>query len=439
VFAVRLRRLGARLGWLVGRVTLTVAVVGIGEDGLDGLRPDARRAVEQAEVLVGGERHQRLLSEHPAERIVFRRDVSQLAERVDRLLDMGRRVVVLASGDPVYFGIGPLLVERLGAQRVRVYSNVGAVQTAFARVGLAWQDARVLSAHGRPLEPVIASALSHARLAILTDTVHTPANVARALLAAGMEAGAETWCMERLGGPAERIQHGSLAESTTWTADPLNVLVIERDPARVRGRPLAIGLPETAYAHERGQITKAEVRALSLVRLAPRPGDIVWDIGAGSGSVSVEAAGLCAPSGVVYAVEKRAEQQACISLNIQRYGLANVELVTAEAPEALGDLPDPDAVFVGGSGGRLESILDTGLARLRAGGRVVLNLATLEGVQTVSTCFKARGLAFELIEVSIARGTPLGDGTRLAPLNPVFVVSFSDSDSDSDSDSESST
>jgi precorrin-6B C5,15-methyltransferase / cobalt-precorrin-6B C5,C15-methyltransferase len=401
----------------------TVAVVGIGEDGLDGLRSDARRAVEEAEVLVGGERHQRLLPEHRAQRVVFKRDAARLAEDVERLLDEGRRVVVLASGDPVYFGIGPLLTERLGAQRVRIYPNVGAVQLAFARLGLAWEDTAVLSAHGRPLEPVVQAALAGVKVAILTDALHTPAAIARALLEAGIEPVAETWCLERLGGPAERIQHGPLAECATWTADPLNVLVIVRDPACVRGRGLSIGLPEDGYVHERGQITKADVRVLSLVRLAPRPGDIVWDIGAGSGSVSIEAAGLCAPSGAVYAVERRAEQQACICENIRRRGVSNVELVAGEAPDALAGLPDSDAVFVGGSGGRLEPILETCLARLRPGGRLVLNMTTLEGVNVASTFFKGRGLPFELVQVSIAHGTSIGDGTRLAPLNPVFIVS----------------
>jgi precorrin-6Y C5,15-methyltransferase (decarboxylating) len=339
------------------------------------------------------------------------------------LLDGGRRVVVLASGDPVYFGIGPLLVDCLGAQRVRIYSNIGVVQMAFATLGLAWQDALVLSAHGRPIEPVVAAALTHARLAILTDAERTPAVIARALLEAGMEPAARTWCMERLGGPAERIQHGTLAACATWTADPLNVVVIERDPACVRGRPLSIGLPEDAFVHERGQITKADVRLLSLVRLAPRAGDVVWDVGAGSGSLSVEAAGLCAPSGKVYAIERLPEQQACIDANIRRHGPGNVHVVAGEAPSVLSDLPDPDAVFIGGSGGKLEPIVDTSLRRLLPSGRLVVTLATLESLHTVSTLLNARGLPFDLVQVSIARGVSIGDGTRLAPLNPVFIVS----------------
>jgi precorrin-6Y C5,15-methyltransferase (decarboxylating) len=246
--------------------------------------------------------------------------------------------------------------------------------------------------------------------------------IARALLEAGMEAQAQTWCLERLGGPAERIQHGTLRECATWTADPLNVLVIVRDPECVPTRALSIGLPEAAYAHLRGQITKADVRVLSLVRLAPAPGDVIWDIGAGSGAVSIEAAGLCAPSGRVFAVERQADQHACLRENIRSHRVLNVELVAGEAPRALAGLPAPDAVFVGGSGGQLEAIVGTSLARMHGGGRLVINLATLEGVHTAATVLNEHGLPFELIQVSIARGTTVGGGTRLAPLNPVFIV-----------------
>jgi len=404
-------------------VTFTVAVVGIGEDGVAGLRPDAREVVEAADVLVGGERHQRLVPTHPAERIVFKRDAARLASQVQAMAGAGRHVVVLASGDPMFFGIGPVLAYHLGAERVRIYPNVSAVQLAFARLGEAWQDAVVLSAHGRALEPVVEEALRHARLAILTDQAHTPAAIAWALVCRGMEPTARAWCMERLGGPSERIQRGTLADCADWTSDPLNLLVILRDPTHVRGRPLRLGLPDETYVHKRGQITKAEIRAISLARLAPRPGDIVWDIGAGSGSVGLEAAALCQPSGAVYAVERRPEQQACIRENVQRFGGTNLHLVDGEAPGVLVALPDPDAVFVGGTGGHLEPVLELSLLRLRPAGRLVLNLATLQSLHTVSAFLGNRGVPYDMAQISVARGVSLGEATRLAPLNPVFIVS----------------
>ena len=404
--------------------TSTVAVVGIGDDGLAGLRPEARAALEAAQVLVGGERHHALVPDHPAERIVFRQDAAGLADEVARLAETGCQVAVLASGDPQFFGVGPWLARRLGPDRVRIYPNLSSVQLAFARLGEAWQDATVLSAHGRPLAPVVEAVLGGrcTKLAVLTDTERTPAVVAAGLLAAGVEPEARAWVMERVGGPAERIRGGRLAEVPDWSCDPLSLLVVLRDPERVRGPAPRLGLPDEAFAHARGQITKAEVRSISLARLAPRAGDTVWDVGAGSGSVSIEAAAFCRP-GMVYAVERRAEQRACIAENVARFGASNVQLVAGEAPEALVDLPGPDAVFVGGSGGRLTAILASALERLRPGGRLVANLATLEAVHEATTCLRRAELACELVQVSVARGTAIGGGTRLAALNPVFVLS----------------
>ena len=165
-------------------------------------------------------------------------------------------------------------------------------------------------------------------------------------------------------------RRASLHEVVGWTSDPLSLLIVLRDPERVRGPRPRLGLPDHAYAQTRGQITKAEVRVLSIARLGLRSGDTVWDIGAGSGSVSLEAAGLCQP-GLIYAVERAAEQQACLARNVASFGVRNVRPVDGQAPAALGELPDPDAVFVGGSGGHLAAILDAAVQRLRSDGRVL--------------------------------------------------------------------
>jgi precorrin-6Y C5,15-methyltransferase (decarboxylating) len=399
-----------------------VAVVGIGEDGLSGLRAEARAVLDQADVLVGGARHHRLVGEHPAERVVFRSDAEGLAEKVAALAQSGRRVVVLASGDPLFFGIGPSLTRRLGRDQVQVFPSLGSVQLAFARLGEAWHDAAVLSAHGRPLQPVVDQAHAQAKLAILLDNVHTARAVAEGLLQAGVEADAEAWLMQRLGGPAEHIQHGTLSDVPGWAADPLGLLLIMRDPRAVRGPAPRLGLADDCYQHAHGQLTKAEVRAISLARLAPRAGDTVWDVGAGSGAVSIEAAWLCRP-GPVYAVERRAEQRACAAANIARFEAANVCLVDGEAPAALDHLPDPDAVFVGGSGGQIGAIVRTATQRLRPGGRLVANFATLDALHTATTCLDSLGLAWELAQISVARGSAVAGQTRLAALNPVFVVS----------------
>lgn len=382
----------------------------------------ARVAIAGAQLLVGGERHQAFFPDHPADRVMIRSDMDSLACQLARAADGGQRVVVLASGDPLFFGIGSSLARRLGPGRIRVIPSVSAVQLAFARIGEGWEDATVLSAHGRPLAPVVQQALGSARLAILGDDEHTPATMARALLDAGMEPGARAWVLERLGGPAERVRAGTLAEVPTWVAHPLSVLVVLRDPAVVRGVPPRLGLLDEVFSHQRGQITKAEVRAVSLARLAPRPGDLVWDVGAGSGSVSIEVADLCRP-GRVFAIERQPDQRTCITENIDRFGADNVVVVPGEAPTVLADLPNPDAVFVGGSGGQLREILALSLSRLMAGGRLVLNLATLESLSEATACLAEHGRAYDLTQISVARGVGIGTATRLAALNPVFVLS----------------
>lgn len=400
-----------------------VTVVGIGEDGPAGLRPEALRAVDEASVLVGGERHLGFFPAHGAERIVFRRDLAALVETLRGRLLEGARVAVLASGDPTFFGIAPHLVAAFGPGCVRILPSIGSVPLAFARLGLAWEDATVLSAHGRALAPLVRDALSARKLAILTDPGQGPREVAAALLAAGMEPEARAWVLERLGGPDERIWSGALADVARWDGASLNVLVILRAADRVRGPRHRLSLPDAAYHHRDGQITKSEVRIVSLARLAPRPGDVVWDIGAGSGAVALEAADLCAPTGVVLAVERSPEQVDLFRRNVARHGVENVRLVPGEAPAALAELPAPDAVFIGGSGGALESILACALARLRPGGRIVANCALLESALTSVRVLEEHGLTADITQLAVSRGGRLSGGTHLTALNPVLVVS----------------
>ena len=257
------------------------------------------------------------------------------------------------------FGIGPLLAERLGREHVEIIPSVSSVQLLFARLGEPWQHVRILSAHGRPIEPVIGPALSARYSAILTDDQHSPARIAGALLDAGME-DCRAVVGERLGGPAERIIDGTLASIVNQACDPLSVLALFRGQADVRVP--RIGLAEHLYQHRDGMITKSEIRAVSLGQLAIQPGDIVWDIGAGCGSVGLEAASLV-DSGFVYAIERDAQQVELIHHNLKTFP-SPLRIISGEAPEVLADLPSPHAVFIGGSGGNLEKIVDVALKRL---------------------------------------------------------------------------
>jgi precorrin-6Y C5,15-methyltransferase (decarboxylating) len=289
------------------------------------------------------------------------------------------------------------------------------VALAFARVGVEWDDAQVVSAHGRDPRPALAAVRRGGKVAVLTDGRTGPREVALAA-----PAGACIVVAERLGEPAERVVRGTPEQiaAGTWS-EPNVVLVLDgqppADPPWQVGRTTGTGgwaLPESAFEHRDGMVTKAEVRALALARLAPAPGTLIWDVGAGSGSVAVECSRLGA---AVFAVESSAEDCGRIAANARTHQ-APVEVVHGRAPEALAGLPDPDAVFVGGGG---SDVVRAVAARRPA--RVVVALAQLERV--APTVEALSGYATESVLLQAARLQPLGGGTRLVPANPVFVVS----------------
>jgi precorrin-6Y C5,15-methyltransferase (decarboxylating) len=412
-----------------------VLVVGVGDDGPAGLPPVTLARIERAELLVGGRRHLELFEGTSGERLTIADGLDEVIRRIDEA-SANRRVVVLASGDPCYFGIGPALADRLGRERVEVVPHVSSVALAFARLGLSWQDARVVSAHGRPLEDAVRAAGGATKLAVLTDDTHTPGVVAEALLAAGVD-DVEAWVFEHLGGEREREFQMTLGGLSRERFAALNVLVVPelrwtaadvRDDGAVAADEsiqTGFGLPESAYAHTAGLITKPEIRAVSLSKLRLPAGGVLWDVGSGSGSLSIEAAGL-ATGLTVYAVERSPRQAAMLRANVCRLAdQSRVQVVEGEAPAALAGLPDPDAVFVGGSGGRLTELLETSAARLSGrGGRIVLNLVLLDRVAEALAWARARSVSAEVVQVGVARGVETGGAVRLQAENPVTIVTL---------------
>jgi precorrin-6Y C5,15-methyltransferase (decarboxylating) len=400
----------------VNRTDGTVTVVGITDAGKVSLLPDTLRTVDGAELLCGGRRHLAFFPDFRGERLIITGDLDRL---VERLRGHAGAAVVLASGDPCCHGIGPMLVQALGAERVRLVPNLSVVQLAFARLGVSWQHAAILSAHGRPVEGILPSALYSRVSVIFTDAQNTPSVVARTLLAAG----SGDWdvdVFEHLGGATERHTRTTLGALGGQVFDPLNLLVV-RQTGPLRSWP--IGLGEDWYSHERGMITKSEVRAVSLAKLRLGPESVLWDVGAGCGSVSVEASALL-PGGRVYAVERDQRQIEHLVENRRSHGAGNLVIVPGEAPAVLHTLPDPDAVFVGGSGGQIDAIFEVATARVRPGGRVVFNLATLDHLHRVSRLAAACHLTPDVTQVSISRGVDVAGLTRLDALNPVFVFSI---------------
>ncbi|MEU4804761.1 precorrin-6y C5,15-methyltransferase (decarboxylating) subunit CbiE [Actinosynnema sp. NPDC023587] len=385
-----------------------ITVVGIGADGWEGLPPASRRAITSAEVLLGSSRQLDLVPAGPpgadaapvtAERVAW---PAPLLPALPGLLEdhRDRRVCVLASGDPMFHGIGTTLVRLLGADAVRVLPHPSSVSLACARLGWALDSVAVVSLVGRPVDLLVPHLHPGRRVLVLGgDPVEVSALVGDARVTV----------LEQLGGPAERVHHDLTA------ADPLNVLAIE---CAGGGFALVPGLPDDAYEHD-GQLTKREVRAVVLALLAPRPGELLWDVGAGSGSIAVEWS-RTHPACRAVAVERDPVRAARITRNAAALGVPGVRVVVGESPAAL-DLPPPNAVFVGG-GLTAPGVVERCLAALRPGGRLVANAVTLESEVVLARCHATLGGA--LTRLAVGRDTPVGGFTGWRPQMPVTVWSM---------------
>jgi precorrin-6Y C5,15-methyltransferase (decarboxylating) len=400
-----------------------VVVVGIGDDGCASLTSRGASAVASATVLVGGERHLGFFPQFSGEKVVLKGGLDAALARVATLAEE-HTVCVLASGDPLFFGVGARVAERVGADHVEFVPAPSSVQWAFARTGIAWDDAEIVSVHGRSAEGLVTRLRRASKVAILTDPESAPPRLAARMIEHG-ETGWDAWACERLGGPGERVRRFALAElAEAHDVDPLNVLLLRRTDPAWRPPPAIPYLHEDAFAKRMpklGLITKREVRLLSLAALRLRPDAIVWDIGAGSGSVSVEAA-MLAPRGRVFAVEVDPEGAAICRENVRAHGVDNVRVIEGRAPEALAGLDAPDAVFVGGSKGSMAPIVDAAMEALRPSGRLVVNAITLENVAEAYAALRARGVDPEITLVQIARGVPLARYQRYESLNPIHIL-----------------
>ena len=397
-----------------------VAVIGL--HGGHPYGPAAAGVLEGATVVVGSARHLEATAARRAPgaaTVPLAGPLDAVIDRIDGAAGAGEAVCVLASGDPGFFGIVRALGARLGPDRLVVHPAPSSVALAFARIGLPWDDATVVSAHGRPLaDAVRAIAASGApSVAVLTAPAAPPEAVGRALIEAGQHAG-EVTVASHLGDPREQVRTTDLDGLAAGSWDPMSVVVLRsrrRDgPGGVPGpaASLAWGLPQGSFEHRDGMITKAEVRAVALGKLALPAAGVLWDVGAGSGSVAVECARL-APGVRVLAVERDPEQADRVRANAAAHR-ARIEVVEGAAPPVLGPLPDPDRVFVGGGG---LDVLDECLRRLRPGGTVV---ATYALIDRAAAAGERLG---HLVQLSVSRAVPTGRlGLRLRAENPVFVA-----------------
>jgi precorrin-6Y C5,15-methyltransferase (decarboxylating) len=394
-----------------------IQVVGVGMSRAD-VSAAQLSVIQGADTLVGGRRLLEWFPEARGERMVIGRDLEALTAGIARRLPAGQ-VVVLASGDPLCHGIGSLLMERFGQAQVKVWPNVSCLATAFARIGAAWHDARLVSLHGRAaLDDLHAALRQQAWVAVLTDPRHTPAWIASHLL----ERGAAAWrlcVLEHLGSPQERIRWLELPDAAAGVFRDPNIVVLQRMGAAAAPR---LGLPDECLAHEAGLITKAELRAVAIAKLALRPHHCLWDLGAGSGALSIEAAAIVT-HGALLAIERRAERCAQIRENRRRFGVVNLDVIQAELPRGLTGLPAPDRVFIGGGGGKLGSIFAAAARALKPDGRIVAHCVLLESLEACRQALDALAWSGEVLQLQVNRSKPMPWGRRLAADNPIWVVS----------------
>ncbi|OHB67264.1 MAG: precorrin-6Y C5,15-methyltransferase [Planctomycetes bacterium RBG_13_63_9] len=403
-----------------------VYIIGIGENGLDGLTTAARRLIEGAELLIGEGHTLALVPELGAERLVVGTSFDEALERIDA--SPAKRVVVLATGDPLFYGVARYLCDKLGKQRFEVVPHVSSMQLAFARVKESWEEAFLtnLATHG--LESVLEQIRTAEKVGLFTSEACPPSTVARSLLQCQIDYFTAYVC-ENLNAPDERVTQGELSEIAEQEFAALNVMILVRKPnvpdrpAEAIGRRL-FGNPEAAFHQSKPKwelVTPAEIRSIALAELDLGPASVVWDIGAGSGSVSIEAAQI-AHDGRVFAIEQSVEDHQLIMDNARRFGVTNVVPVLGRAPEVFVDLAEPDAVFVDGSGRDIGNLVDAAYQRLRGGGRLVAAMASIDNVAETHRLLRGYSADAKVWMVHVARGTYQMERVRFDSLNPTFLV-----------------
>lgn len=390
-----------------------LSIVGIGEDGIEGLSPVARGLIADAEIVFGGKRHLELAGALIRGAVrpwpsPFERAVSEVVEQ------RGRSVCVLATGDPFFYGVGPLLSRHVDPDETLVVPGPSSFSLAAARLGWPLPETTLLSLHGRPLDLIRPHLHPGSRILALTSDGAGPRALAALLAESGFGASRVT-VLEALGGPRERIRATRATDFSLADVDALNVVALEVEAAagaRILSR--ASGLSDALFEHD-GQITKREIRAVTLSSLAPRRNEVLWDIGAGSGSVAIEWL-LADPSLRAVAIETKADRAARIRRNAAAFGVPGLEVVEGTAPDALAGLSPPQAIFIGGGAGH-PGLLDAVIAALRPSGRLVMNAVTLETEGLLLARHAAQG--GELIRIALSRAEAVGGKTGWRPVLPV--------------------
>ncbi|MEA1951186.1 MAG: precorrin-6y C5,15-methyltransferase (decarboxylating) subunit CbiE [Planctomycetota bacterium] len=405
-----------------------IYIVGIGENGLDGLGAAGRKIVQGAELMIGDEYTLALVPENGSRRVVVGTNFDEAVAQVEAAKE--QKIVVLAGGDPLFYGVARYLCDKLGKDRFEVVPHVSTMQLAFARVKESWEEAFLTNLAGHSLDSVLETVRGAEKVGLFTSDACGPSCVAQSLLDAKIDYFTGYVC-ENLGSPDERVTRGELHELAGGEFGRLNVMILVRKP-HVPDRPSEsigrrlFGNRDEAFLQskpKRGLLTPSEVRSMAMAELDVGPSSVVWDVGAGSGSVSIEAAQIAA-GGSVYAIEVDPEDHELIVANAERFGIKNLTPILGRAPQAWADLPDPDCIFIGGTGRESCRLVEEACKRLKPGGRMVATTSSIDGVSNLHKLLHACGGEVGVWMINLARGNFQLERIRFESLNPTFMLSL---------------
>ena len=409
-----------------------IKVVGIGLNGKESLATKTKTIVEQATLLIGSDRHLTYFPNHSGDKMViknFFEDIKNLQE----IKNNHEYIVILVSGDPLFFGLGRLLLEQFDIEELEFYPHLSSIQLGFSRVKIPWHDAIIISGHGRHLDELISSLRQgQEKIAILTDSKNNPQAIAELFLSLKIPINYDIWVCENLENIDEKVNCFTpqiLASLTNYQFSALNIVILLRkkdlnlSQKELENLPI-FGVEDNyflSFKDRPGLMTKKEVRMIILGELGLKSQQIIWDIGAGTGSVSIEIARLC-PNSQIYAIEKTAMGINLINKNSKRFKVNNITSIQAQAPNKLQTLPNPNRIFLGGSGGNLIDILDICQDKLAKNGIIIIALATIENLGISLNWIKKNSWNYQLLNINISGSLSVGNLTRLAPLTPIFLV-----------------
>lgn len=401
---------------------MEITVIGMGLS-FDDLTRHHLSLIETADILAGGQRHLNCFPDFNGEKVTVTKDLKGLVHTLQKKIKQNKKVVVLASGDPLFFGIGSYLIHKFGKDQVQIFPNISAVAGAFSRINDSWHDAKVISLHGRPFTDAHLNMFrNYNKLAILTDKVNTPAAIYEQISSAGMT-DFNICVLQCMGDTSEKIEWFSPTDPVTKAFDDPNIMIFIRAEVSLKGASPAVypGMAEDLFHHEGGLITKSEIRVVSLAKLLLEKNSIMWDLGAGSGSVSVEAS-FYIKTGQIYAVEKNIHRINHIVENKHRFQVSHLNVVHGVLPDVLDQLPDPDRIFIGGGGVHLPQIITAGAQRLLAGGIIVINTVLLKSMADSIETLEQLGFDVDIIQMQISNGHLMPWNRMLKSQNPVWII-----------------